>query len=160
MLKYVNVSLSEGDTETDHPVAVRPKVAIIVRSMRIVHNLGARMSSNVARFCRRRRRRRSKQLLPLSCCRLEQRRRGGLHAVARRARERGRGRARVARVHARGLGSTDADGPKGEHRVGRIRSHCVTYMLGRTYNRNRTNIESIAPYAYGPQEVRSASLGK
>ena len=57
MLKYVNVSLSEGDTETDHPVAVRPKVAIIVRSMRIVHNLGARMSSNVARFCCRRRRR-------------------------------------------------------------------------------------------------------
>ena len=93
MLKYVNVALSEGDTETDHPVAVRPKVAIFVRSMRIVHNLGARMSSNVARFCCRRRR--SKQLLSLSCCRLEQRRRGGLHAVARRARERGRGGARA-----------------------------------------------------------------
>ena len=40
-----------------------------------------------------------------------------------------------------GLGSTDTDRPRREHRVGRIRSHCIEGLACRTSNLNRTNIE-------------------
>ena len=45
-----------------------------------------------------------------------------------------------------GLGSTDTDRPRREHRVGRIRSHCTAGLTCRTSNPNRTNIDYSAPF--------------